>query len=78
MGFNDALTTVGAKPAGRSCTVRIWRATLNKQDAAEFDAALLTETATSSIHKAMKVMGFKHSDGTVGRHRRGECACELR
>ena len=78
MGFADTLAELAYTPPVSRCTVRQWAEKLSESDAAEFEAALASDLPTIAIYGAMRVMGFERRDGTLARHRRQECTCELR
>lgn len=75
MDFNDALAKE-ISHLGPACSVRLWREGLSKSNREQFDAALKSASPTAVIHRAMKALGYKHGDGSVARHRRGECSCD--
>ena len=78
MGFADTLAELAyVKPVPR-CTVGQWLKTLPESDVAEFEDAIKSDVHSVAIHRAMRVLGFEKSSGTLLRHRRKECTCELR
>lgn len=61
---------------GQPCATGLWRETLTLVDREQFDAALADASFTlSSIHRAMKAMGYEFGESAVKRHRAGGCKC---
>ena len=59
------------------CTVFAIRQQLSDDDDATLRTMLDNQTITSvRISQALRLIGYRISATTVGRHRRGECRCE--
>ncbi len=61
--------------AGTKCTVEVIRGKMTVADRDDFDGHLTAGTPAAAIARALKVDGFSVSQGSVQRHRRGDCAC---
>lgn len=64
---------------GSSCSVGAALARFNKSDAEAFHTAMSahpTQVPAAAIERALKAAGHKIGNGAVGRHRKGQCACE--
>ena len=77
MSLMDEIATLN-KPRSQGCCVAEALAGLDKQDAAELDAALGEASIQHrAIAKALIARGFRvGQDGkAISRHRKGECSC---
>lgn len=62
---------------GPACHMGVVEAKLSKRDVAELRSALAdSSVTTSAIFRALKGRGFTVNLPGVGKHRRGDCACE--
>lgn len=77
MSLMDEIAVLN-KPRQQGCVVADTRSVLDKQDAAELDAALADVSIQHrAIAKALAARGVKiGQDGkAIARHRKGECSC---
>ena len=77
-GLLAAIEAAVAKPGG-TCGYRTVHALLDAADAKALTEAMATPNYTSAaIARALTDRGHRISQGTVQRHRRGECRCGTR
>lgn len=66
---------VSQSDAGNRCTINQIKILVEQEDREYLDLALASEVPHSTLAKALKSKGFKTSESSVGRHRRGDCSC---
>lgn len=78
MSLAQALAAESGRP-GPICTVATLLAALPPEDAATLTEALASPLYTSAkIERALRAEGHRIAAQTLGRHRKGECACGTR
>ena len=76
MGLLDDARTASAILVRTPCRVWSTKENLSKQDAKELDEALADPSVTGkAIADVLKARGHNINQGSVTRHRRGDCAC---
>lgn len=81
MGFAQALDAEKLKATrkGPTCSVTATLAVMSDADAKAFQAALDDPAiAHKTLSRALRSEGHNVADGTIRRHRNGECQCGLR
>jgi hypothetical protein len=66
---------VSQSEASNRCTINQIKLKVEQEDCNILDQALASGAAHSTLAKALRAKGFKTSESSVGRHRRGECSC---
>ena len=76
LSFMDALSAQPGKPRGELCSVELVRQAMSDGDRQQFDAALADRSVSHArLSRALASIGHKVNQGTIGRHRVGDCKC---
>lgn len=76
MGLLDEFRNEGVRPRVR-CQVIVILEAMTETDADDLKAALADATVTAAaIERVLNRRNIKLSQGTIARHRRGECSCD--
>ena len=76
MGLLDDFKNEGVRPRVR-CQVAVVLDTMSKADAADLRAAMGDITVTgAAIERVLARRNVKLSQGSITRHRRGQCSCD--
>lgn len=81
MTFKDELAANDySRPASVPCSVGLWRDKQTPVDQREFDEAIAAPrhvVTAVAIHRTMRGMGYLQDVGSVTRHRRKDCLCDI-
>ena len=75
MNLSEALETQTKKIQGPPCAIGVALTELDAADAIALAQALASDMQSTMIARAMSSTGIRVAATTVGRHRRGDCAC---
>ena len=78
MSLAAALAAQSKRRVSTPCLTGIILAKLDAEDRAALDAAMASDMTHVSIMRALASQGHKIAQQSIGRHRKGECACEPR
>ena len=73
--LSEAIAADPARYFGALCTVAKARAQLGPDDLTDLDAALAQGVPSSAICRALDQIGVHVTQGSMQRHRRGDCTC---
>lgn len=74
MSLKDALEVAEPGRTGPKCSVCVLLSELPMEDRMALEEALASSLAESAIFRAIRSEGFYVGKGSIGRHRRGDCA----
>lgn len=75
MNLSEALEAQTKKTQGPPCAIGVALTELDAADAIALTQALASDMQSTMIARAMSSTGIRVASTTVGRHRRGDCAC---
>lgn len=78
MSLAAALAAHTRRPVSTPCLTGLTLARLNDADRVALEGALASEMTHVAIARALADEGHKIAQQSIGRHRKGECACEPR
>jgi hypothetical protein len=66
-----------ARPSGPRCSVAVLLGNLDAADRSALLDALSSDIPAAVLGRALKAEGHQVAQGTIQRHRKGECSCDV-